>query len=149
MNIPLTSNSDEWSTPQDIFNSLDQEFHFTLDPCATDENHKTPVYFTREQNGLDVSWGGHRVFCNPPYSQISRWVEKAYYEGCKDNTVVVLLIPSRTDTQYFHNYILHRSEIRFIQGRIKFGEAKYNAPFPSMIVIFRGAVRKETHNARP
>lgn len=148
MNIPLTSNSDEWSTPQEIFDSLDQEFHFTLDPCATDANHKAPVYFTREQNGLDVSWGGHRVFCNPPYSQISRWVEKAYYEGCKDNTVVVLLIPSRTDTQYFHNYILHRSEIRFIQGRIKFGEAKYNAPFPSMIVIFRGAVRKETRNAR-
>lgn len=71
MNIPLTSNSDEWETPQDIFDSLDQEFHFTLDPCATDENHKTPVYFTREQNGLSVSWGGtgysvtHRIHRYP------------------------------------------------------------------------------------
>ena len=83
--------------------------------------------------------GGERVFCNPPYSQIAKWVAKAYYEGCKDNTLVALLIPARTDTKYFHNYILHRSEIRFIKGRIQFdGETKDNAPFPSMLVIFRG-----------
>lgn len=79
------------------------------------------------------------MFCNPPYSEIEKWVEKAYYEGCKDNTVVVLLIPARTDTRYFHRFILHRSEIRFIRGRLKFSNAKYNAPFPSMVVIFRGA----------
>lgn len=84
--------------------------------------------------------GGRRVFCNPPYgNEISKWVEKGYREGCKDNTLVVMLIPARTDTRYFHNFILHRSEIRFVSGRLKFGDGKGCAPFPSMIVIFRGA----------
>lgn len=78
------------------------------------------------------------MFCNPPYSNIGEWVKKAFTEGHKENTTVVLLIPARTDTRYFHNYILHRSEIRFIKGRLKFGDAKNSAPFPSMIVIFRG-----------
>ena len=79
------------------------------------------------------------MFCNPPYSQIGDWVEKAYREASKDHTLVVLLIPSRTDTKYFHDFIYQRSEIRFVRGRLKFGEAIHNAPFPSMIVIFRGA----------
>lgn len=84
--------------------------------------------------------GGNRVFCNPPYgSEIGKWVEKSYREGCKDNTLVVMLIPARTDTRYFHDYILHRSEIRFVSGRLKFGDGKNSAPFPSMVVIFRGA----------
>ena len=81
--------------------------------------------------------GGNRVFCNPPYSNIAAWVKKAYKEATKDNTLVVLLIPARTDTRYFQEYIYHRSEIRFIKGRLKFGESKNSAPFPSMIVIFR------------
>ena len=94
--------------------------------------------------GYQKSGGGCRVFCNPPYSQIDKWVEKAYRETREDNTLVVMLIPARTDTRYFHDYIYQRSEIRFVKGRIKFGEAKYNAPFPSMVVIFRGAkVRSE------
>lgn len=84
--------------------------------------------------------GGHRVFCNPPYGHaISAWVEKAFREGTKDGTLVVLLIPARTDTKYFHDYILYRSEIRFVPGRLKFGNSRQSAPFPSMIVIFRGA----------
>ena len=82
------------------------------------------------------------MFCNPPYSEIAKWVEKCYREGTKDNTTVVMLIPARTDTRYFHNFIIHRSEVRFIEKRIKFGNAKYNAPFPSMIVVFRGARTK-------
>lgn len=82
--------------------------------------------------------GGRRVFCNPPYSNISEWVEKAYRESQQDHTLVVLLIPARTDTRYFHDYIYQRSEIRFIKGRLKFS-GKGSAPFPSMIVIFRGA----------
>lgn len=83
------------------------------------------------------------MFCNPPYGrQIHKWVRKAYEESLKDNTIVVLLIPARTDTTYFHDYILHRSEIRFVEGRIRFGEAKMNAPFASMIVIFRAARMK-------
>ena len=135
-------NSDEWATPQDLFDTLNAEFGFDLDPCATDENHKCPDYYTMEQDGLKQNWGGRTVFCNPPYSQIAKWVEKAYREGTKDNTTVVLLIPSRTDTRYFHNFILHRSEVRFIKGRVRFvrnGAERDSAPFPSMVVIFRGA----------
>lgn len=134
--------SDEWSTPQKLFDELDAEFNFNLDPCATSENHKCDRYFTKAEDGLQHSWGGGTVFVNPPYSQISKWVAKCYYEGCKDNTTVVLLIPSRTDTKYFHNYIMHRAEIRFIKGRLKFGDGKGSAPFPSMLVIFRGAKTK-------
>ena len=88
------------------------------------------------------SGGGYRVFCNPPYSEINKWVEKAYRETREDNTIVVMLIPARTDTKYFHNYIYQRSEIRFVKGRVKF-DGKTNAPFPSMIVVFRGANIKE------
>jgi site-specific DNA-methyltransferase (adenine-specific) len=133
-----SSNSDEWATPQEVFDSLDAEFHFDLDPCATDENHKCERYFTLENSGLEQNWGGCRVFCNPPYSEISKWVEKAYRETRQDGTLVVLLIPSRTDTRYFHDFIYHRAEIRFVKGRINFG-GQYTAPFPSMVVIFRGA----------
>lgn len=79
------------------------------------------------------------MFCNPPYSEIGKWVEKAYRESRVDNTLVVMLMPARTDTRYFHNFIYNRAEIRFVNGRLKFGEAIHNAPFPSMIVIFRGA----------
>lgn len=137
--ILFKSNSDEWSTPDDVFAELDNEFHFDLDPCADDSNHKCQKYFTIHDDGLKNSWGGYRVFCNPPYSRISDWVRKAYYESLKDNTLVCLLIPARTDTRYFHDYIYQRSEIRFVKGRIKFGDSKYNAPFPSMVVIFRSA----------
>ena len=137
--VLFTRKSDEWSNPDYVFDSLDKEFHFTLDPCATEEIHKCIRYFTIEKNGLEKDWGGEVVFCNPPYSQIKKWVEKGYREGIKDNTIVVMLIPARTDTRWFHNFILHRSEVRFIAGRIKFGEAKYNAPFPCMVVIWRGA----------
>lgn len=137
--ILFSSNSDEWATPQKFFDEINAEFNFNLDACATKENHKCDKYFTVHENGLLEDWGGYRVFCNPPYSNISEWVEKAYRETCKDNTLVVLLIPCRTDTKYFHNYIYQRSEIRFVKGRLKFGDGKNSAPFPSMLVIFRGA----------
>ena len=142
--VLFSSNSDEWSTPQNIYNSLNAEFGFNLDPCATNENHKCERYFTKEQNGLLQNWGGggHTVFCNPPYSCIAKWVEKAYREAQQDNTTVVLLIPARTDTRYFHDFIMHRSEIRFIRGRLKFSGHENSAPFPSMVVIFRGAYAK-------
>lgn len=136
--VLFSSRSDEWETPIDIYNKLDAEFHFDLDPCSTDSNHKCDKYFTKEINGLSKNWGGRRVFCNPPYSNISEWVEKAYRESQQDHTLIVLLIPARTDTRYFHDYIYQRSEIRFIKGRLKFS-GKGSAPFPSMIVIFRGA----------
>lgn len=83
--------------------------------------------------------GGERVFVNPPYGRdIKKWVKKSWEEGRKKNTIVVMLIPARTDTSYFQDYIYNRSEIRFISGRVKFGDGKSGAPFPSMIVIFRG-----------
>lgn len=135
----FSSNSDEWETPQNLFDELNREFNFDLDVCATSDNHKCPVYFTKEDNGLSKNWGGYRVWLNPPYSEIDKWVEKAYRETRNDNTVVVMLIPSRTDTRYFHNYIYQRTEIRFIKGRLHFNDSKGGAPFPSMIVVFRGA----------
>lgn len=137
--VMFSNKSDEWSTPQTIFDELNKEFNFDLDPCSTNINHKTPLYYTANDNGLIKDWSNHKVFVNPPYSNIKEWVKKSFYEGHKDNTLVVLLIPARTDTRYFHDYILHRAEIRFIKGRLKFGDSDNSAPFPSMVVIFRGA----------
>ena len=133
----FSSKTDLWSTPNDFFDKLNDEFHFTLDPCSTHENAKCYKHFTEEENGLLQDWGNEVVFCNPPYGrQIKDWVKKAYEESQKDNTKVVMLIPARTDTIYFHEYIYHKAEIRFIKGRLKFGNAKNSAPFPSMVVIF-------------
>lgn len=137
--VLFSSKSDEYSTPQHIYDALNNEFNFTLDPCATNENHKVSKFYTKYQDGLKISWGGEIVFVNPPYSKIGEWVKKSYFESLKKNTIVVLLIPARTDTKYFHDYIYNRSEIRFIKGRLKFNDSKNAAPFPSMIVIFRSA----------
>ena len=136
--LMFSSKTDLWSTPNDFFDKLNDEFHFTLDPCSTHENAKCYKHFTEEENGLLQDWGNEVVFCNPPYGrQIKYWVKKAYEESQKDNTNVVMLIPARTDTIYFHEYIYHKAEIRFIKGRLKFGNAKNSAPFPSMVVIFK------------
>lgn len=136
-NVLFSSKSDDYSTPQYLFNTLNDEFHFTLDPCATDENTKCDKYYTISENGLNFSWDRHCVFCNPPYSQIQKWVKKCAEEAQK-GTTVVMLIPARTDTRWFHDYIYKKSEIRFIKGRLRFGNSKNSAPFPSMIVIWRG-----------
>lgn len=134
--------TDDWETPDDLYDTLNMEFGFTLDACADDQNHKCEEYFTQEQDGLQRDWGGYCVWCNPPYSEIAKWAKKCYEEGHKPNTTVVMLIPSRTDTRWYQNYVLHRAEVRFVKGRLKFGGAKYNAPFPSAIVIFRGPEEK-------
>ncbi len=133
----FSSNSNEWSTPKDFFQALDAEFHFNLDPCATPQNAKCERFYTIENDGLAQNWGG-RVFCNPPYGRdLRKWVKKCYEES-KRCEVVVMLIPARTDTSYFHDYIYHKaSEIRFIRGRLHFNESKQGAPFPSMVVIYR------------
>lgn len=132
-----SSKTDQWATPQDFYDKLNSEFHFNLDPCADESNHKCKRYFTKEQDGLQQNWGGYRVFCNPPYGRdIGKWVEKAYLESKKPNTLVVMLIHARTDTRWFHNWIYGKAEIRFIKGRLKFGDSKNSAPFPSMVVIF-------------
>lgn len=133
----FSSKTDLWATPQEFFDELDAEFHFTLDPCATPENAKCKKFYTRQENGLQKNWGGI-VFCNPPYGrEIYKWVKKCYEESKKPGTTVVLLIPARTDTRYFHEFIYHKArEIRFIKGRLKFGNATASAPFPSMVVVF-------------
>ncbi|MCL2650773.1 MAG: phage N-6-adenine-methyltransferase [Candidatus Azobacteroides sp.] len=136
--VLFSSQNNDWSTPQAFFDKLNEEFHFTLDACALPENAKCKLYFTPEMDGLSRSWSDHTAFVNPPYGkQIAAWVEKCYHESCKENTKVVLLIPARTDTVYFHRFIYKKAEeIRFIKGRLKFGNAKNSAPFPSMVVIY-------------
>lgn len=130
----FTSASDEWSTPQDFFDRLDDEFNFTLDVCANAENHKCERYFTHAEDGLKMNWGGEVIWCNPPYGrEIGKWVAKcAAHKG-----TAVMLLPARTDTRWFHDYIYGKAEIRFIKGRLKFGNSKNSAPFPSMVVIFK------------
>lgn len=132
-----SSRSEEWTTPQDFYDKLNKEFDFTLDPCATDENHKTSLYFTKEQDGLAQDWGTYTVFCNPPYGkQISRWCFKAR-SSAQGGATVVLLVPSRTDTRWFHEHVYGKAELRFVRGRLKFGDGKQSAPFPSLIAIYR------------
>ena len=136
--VLFSSKTDLWSTPQDFYDKLNEEFNFTLDPCATDSNHKCGKYFTIDDDGLKQNWERNVVFCNPPYGRkIYKWVEKCYNESKKESTTVVMLIPARTDTRYFHEFIYHKAkDIRFVKGRLKFGGSKNSAPFPSMIVIF-------------
>lgn len=130
-----TSNTQEWATPQKVFDELDAEFHFTLDPCCTHENAKCEKHYTIEDDGLSKSWGGEVVFCNPPYRDMSKWAKKCYEESL-NGTLVVMLVPARTDTRWFWDYIYHKAEIRFIKGRLRFGGSSSNAPFPSMIVVY-------------
>ena len=140
----FTSNRDDWETPQDLFDQLHKEFHFTLDPCADEKNHKCEKWYSKAQDGLTKNWGGDTVFCNPPYGrELQKWIRKCSQEARKDGTTVVMLIPARTDTKAFHEYIYGKAEVRFLRGRLKFGGAKWNAPFPSMLVIFRAAIRAE------
>ena len=130
------STSDLWETPQDLFDALDKEFHFTLDPCATHTNAKCESYYTEAEDGLIQSWAGV-VFMNPPYGRkIGSWVQKAFSESMNGVTVVCLL-PARTDTKWWHSYVMRASEVRFIKGRLKFSNKKQNAPFPSAVVVFK------------
>jgi len=141
----------DYCTPQDFFDRLNEEFHFALDAAATEKSAKCQLYYTKEVDALKMSWrsAGGSVFCNPPYGrQLGMWVKKAYEEA-KYGTTIVLLIPARTDTSYFHDYIYGHAEVRFIRGRLVFvdedgmpcKDAKGHsmpAPFPSMVVIYNG-----------
>ena len=136
--VLFSSKEEKWATPQDFFDKLNDEFHFTLDAAASPDNAKCTNYFTEEQDGLAQSWGGHTVWCNPPYCRkTGLWVKKAYEEHQRTGCTVVMLLPSRTDVRWFHDYILGKAEIRFIKGRLKFGGNKNSAPFPSIVVIYR------------
>lgn len=132
----MTSATDNWPTPQWLFDQLNEQYSFTLDAAADDENHKCERYFTAKEDGLSQKWWGV-VFCNPPYGRhIGKWVKKAYDEA-KCGATVVMLLPARTDTAWYHDYCT-KGQITFIRGRLKFGTAKNSAPFPSMIVVFGG-----------
>lgn len=139
MSVHFSSETDQWSTPQDFYDSLDKEFHFNLDPCATKENAKCAEFYTREDDGLSKDWAGV-VFMNPPYGrEIGKWMKKADYEVKRGfASVVVCLVPARTDTRWWHDYAIGY-EVRFIKGRLKFGGNKNSAPFPSAVVVMRFA----------
>jgi len=143
----FSSKSNEWETPQSFFDKLDKEFNFTLDACATHQNHKCDKYHTEEDDGLSKSWKGETVFINPPYSDVGKWVKKAYDESTQNGVTVVMLIPARTDTRYWHDYIMEGAgTIYFVKGRLKFynkviadytGKSDLSpAPFPSAVIVF-------------
>lgn len=133
--LHFSSKTDDWATPQDFFDNLNKTFNFTLDPCASHENHKCAKYYTKGDDGLSKSWEGETVFMNPPYGRdVKKWMKKAYEES--KHATVVCLIPARTDTAYWHDYCM-KGEITFIRGRLKFGNSKQSAPFPSAVVVFR------------
>ena len=134
--VHFSSATDLWATPQAFFDELNKEFGFELDVCALPENAKCEKYYTPEIDGLKQQWRGI-CWRNPPYGrEIGAWMEKAY-ESSLEGATVVCLVPARTDTRWFHDFAM-RGEIRFIKGRLKFGDSKNSAPFPSAVVVFRG-----------
>lgn len=125
--VVFSSSSDHWATPSVVYDELHREFGFTFDPCPLNS----------VEDGLKLSWGG-AIYCNPPYSKIPEFIKKGLYHlAVLEASVLVYLLPSRTDTAWFHDYCLKAAEIRFCRGRLKFGNAQFNAPFPSMVVIFK------------
>ena len=140
MAVHYSSATPEWETPQAFFDRLDAEFRFTLDVCSTHENAKCAAHYTRDEDGLAQSWSGV-CWMNPPYGrEIAAWMRKAFRESRRGATVVCL-VPARTDTAWWHDYAM-RGEIRFLRGRLKFGNAPANAPFPNAVVIFRPPTKR-------
>ena len=134
--LMFSSATDQWATPQAFFDQWNSIFHFDLDVCADATNAKCPRYFTREDNGLAQDWGFSVCWMNPPYGrEIGRWVQKAYNESLGGATVVCLL-PARTDTVWWHTYVIPCAKVHFIRGRLKFGTATNSAPFPSAVAVF-------------
>lgn len=136
MNVHFSSATDMWATPQDLFDKYNAVYNFETDVCATPDNAKCVNYFTQEMDGLSQKWEGI-LWMNPPYGrEIGKWMKKAY-EASRDNgATVVCLVPSRTDTAWWHDNAIH-GEIEFLRGRLKFGGHKNSAPFPSAIVVFK------------
>ena len=135
LKIHTSSKSNEWETPKGFFKKYNDIFNFDIDVASTDENHLVDKYWTIEDDALSKDWSGMTCWMNPPYGrEIGKFVKKAYEESLKGATVVCL-IPSRTDTAWWHEYVL-KGEIEFIRGRLKFGDSKNSAPFPSMLVVF-------------
>jgi phage N-6-adenine-methyltransferase len=128
------SKNQEYATPLNLFKVLDNEFHFTLDVCADDKNRKVDNFYSQEDNSLTKDWIGN-CWMNPPYKDMKKWVIKAYNESIKNNSIVVCLIPARTNTSWWHDYCM-KGEIRFIKGRPKFEGCIHGLPQPLAIVVF-------------
>lgn len=137
MKVHYSTKTNEWATPQDIFDKLNDMFGpFSLDPCATPENAKCELFYTAQDDGLKQDWGGHIVFMNPPYGRaIKHWIAKAY-RASQAGALVVCLIPARTDTAYWHDYVMQAGEVYLLRGRVKFVGGSSSAPFPSCVVVF-------------
>jgi phage N-6-adenine-methyltransferase len=141
--IHFSSGTDDWATPQWLFDLLDTEFHFTVDVCAQDHNAKCARYFSPEDDGLKQDWQGMCCWCNPPYGRhLPSFIEKAWCSS-RLGATVVCLIPARPDTRAWHRFVTLAHEIRFIKGRLKFGNAQNSAPFPSAIIVFRPYKREK------
>ena len=140
MNVHFSSETDLWATPQDTFDALNAEFGpFDVDVCAVAGNAKCARFYTPETDGLAQDWAPSLCWMNPPYGRtIARWMCKAWEESLRGATVVCL-VPARTDTAWWHDYAM-KGHIRFLRGRLKFGNAKHSAPFPSAVVVFRPSV---------
>ena len=154
MNVHFSSKTDDWATPPDFFAKLDEEFHFVVDVCASRENSKCNYFYATDVDGLKQEWANaakgiaalrplllqhepYAAWMNPPYGrEIGKWVKKAH-ETALQGVTVVCLLPARTDTKWWHDYVLPHAEVRFVKGRLKFGGSKNAAPFPSAVVIFR------------
>tara|TARA_R100000315_G_C5182778_1_gene106102 strand:- start:17 stop:499 length:483 start_codon:yes stop_codon:yes gene_type:complete len=142
--IMFSSATGEWATPQDFFDKLNWRFGpFDLDPCASPYNTKCANFYTEAEDGLTKSWTGHKSFVNPPYGRgIDKWIEKGYNESLNENTRVVMLIPARTDTKYWHKYVMNAAEVHLVKGRLKFGDSTNSAPFPSAVVVFDNRIKE-------
>jgi len=132
----FTSAKQTWETPDDLFAELNAEFAFTVDVCAEPETAKLPRFWTAQDNALWQRWATETCWMNPPYSEVDRWMARAV-EASEAGATVVALVPSRTDTRWWHDYAMKASEIRFLRGRLKFGDAVNSAPFPSVVLVFR------------
>lgn len=136
----LSSDRMDWETPRAFFDLVNAEFGFTLDAAASDTNALCDTYYTEHDDALAQPWNGV-VWCNPPYGRgIRDWIQKGHH-AARDGATVVMLIPARTDTAYWHDHVMKATEVRLIRGRLVFGtgEARANAPFPSALVIFTPA----------
>jgi len=138
----MSSDSSEWGTPQSFFDRLDEIYQFTLDAAASPENAKCEHFYTKEDDALKLAWPG-RVWCNPPYGrEIPKWVKKAYRESCQPyNQAVVMLVAARTDTRWWHEWVMRAETIWLVMGRLRFEGAPSSAPFPSAVAVFQGLQR--------
>ena len=147
--VMFSSKTGQWATPQEFFDKLNWRFGpFDLDPCADVVNAKCAKFYTMEDDGLSQSWEGHNSFINPPYGRgIDKWIKKAYEESRKENTKVVMLIPDRSYTKSWHQYVMKADEIHFVKGRLKFGDSDNAAPFPSAVVVFDASNQRQIFGA--